>query len=77
VEEKAGNVLAPFLAIYPEPEQTEAEPQVVAARIIFDDRQTQEALAGTAISCPPIDKQLIHKYLSYFVKSYFLPAPPS
>jgi thioester reductase-like protein len=77
IKEGADNVLAPFLAIYPEPDQTETEPQAVAARIIFDDRQTQEALAGTAISCPPIDQQLIHKYLSYFVKSCFLPAPPS
>jgi len=77
IKEGADNVLAPFLAIYPEPERTETGPQAVAARTIFDDRQTQEALAGTAISCPPIDQQLIHKYLSYFVKSCFLPAPPS
>ncbi|MEO7019448.1 MAG: amino acid adenylation domain-containing protein, partial [Ktedonobacteraceae bacterium] len=74
-EEKAGNVLAPFLATYPEPSRAETQQQIAVLRTIYDDQQTQAALAGTSVSCPPIDKQLIHSYLSYFVKSGFLPAP--
>lgn len=74
VERGTGNVLAPFLATYPE-EALEVEPQAPAPRIIFDDRQTRAALAGTAIHCPLIDKKLIHSYLTYFVKTGFLPAP--
>ncbi|HEU5382935.1 MAG TPA: amino acid adenylation domain-containing protein [Ktedonobacteraceae bacterium] len=73
-EERTGNVLAPFLATYPEPVSEDGS-QDVAARIIYDDRQTQLALAGTSISCPPLDRELIHSYLTYFVKSGFLPAP--
>lgn len=76
-EVRTGNVLAPFLATYPEPVSAETEPQVATPRTIYDDQHTQAALAGTSIRCPLIDKQLIHSYLSYFVACGFLPAPSS
>jgi thioester reductase-like protein len=75
VEQGRRNVLASFLATYPEQLQ-EAEPQVEVMRTVYDDQQTRAALAGTSISCPPLDQQLIHRYLEYFVKIGFLPEPP-
>lgn len=74
---RTGNVLAPFVDMYPEPSSTETEPQLATPRTVYDDQHTQAALAGTSVRCPLIDKQLIHNYLSYFVACGFLPAPPS
>jgi hypothetical protein len=76
VEQSAGNALAPFLTIYPE--RVEAgQPRAAVARVVFDDRHTRAGLAGTSITCPPVSARLFHTYLSYFVRSGFLPAPPT
>jgi hypothetical protein len=31
-----------------------------------------DGLTGTAVNCPVVDSNLLHKYLSYFVDSGFL-----
>ncbi|THA54595.1 non-ribosomal peptide synthetase [Streptomyces sp. A1136] len=41
----------------------------------FSDEDTRAHLAGTGITCPPLDARLFHTYLGYFVGSGYLPAP--
>ena len=41
----------------------------------LDDNNIREGLAGTGISCAPIDRTLIGNYISYWQKSGFLPLP--
>jgi len=42
----------------------------------FDQRNVQRGLAGSAISCPPMDENLLRTYLDYFRESGYLPPPP-
>ncbi|MDX3106715.1 thioester reductase domain-containing protein [Nonomuraea angiospora] len=42
-----------------------------------DDRNTVRDLAGTGITCPPLDGALIGVYLDYFQSAGFLPVPPT
>jgi thioester reductase-like protein len=49
--------------------------QYAARSVSFDDRQAREGLAGSSISCPPVDGDVFARYFSYFVSSGFLPAP--
>jgi amino acid adenylation domain-containing protein/thioester reductase-like protein len=41
----------------------------------FDDRRTRQALAGTGLTCPPLDVRLLETYLAYFRNQRFLPDP--
>jgi myxalamid-type nonribosomal peptide synthetase MxaA len=41
----------------------------------FDHRNVDRGLAGTNITCPPIDDHLLRAYFDYFTKSGYLPAP--
>jgi amino acid adenylation domain-containing protein/thioester reductase-like protein len=43
----------------------------------FDSRNTLDALEGTAIVCPPVDARLLATYVSHWVRSGYLPPPPS
>ncbi|MCX4543081.1 type I polyketide synthase [Streptomyces sp. NBC_01565] len=44
----------------------------------IDVSDTEEALRGTGIECPPIDRELFDKYVSFFVRAgYFPPHLPS
>ncbi|MEO8972333.1 MAG: amino acid adenylation domain-containing protein [Ktedonobacteraceae bacterium] len=72
--ETGDNVLLPFLSLLPD-EVEEATPQEQAAGVLIDDQQTRTGLASTGITCPAIDATLLTTYLSYFVRSGFLPAP--
>jgi len=49
--------------------------QYAARSVTFDDRQTRDALAGSSIICPVIDGGVFARYLSYFIRAGFLPAP--
>jgi hypothetical protein len=42
-----------------------------------DDRDSVRDLAGTGITCPPLDGALIGVYLDYFQSAGFLPVPES
>jgi len=48
---------------------TEEEPR-------FDSQNLLDGLTGTEIVCPPIDAKLLAAYLSYFVRTGSLDAPP-
>ncbi|MFI1198667.1 type I polyketide synthase [Streptomyces sp. NPDC020883] len=41
----------------------------------MDVTETERALAGTGIQCPPIDKNLFERFVDFFVGSGYLPAP--
>jgi len=42
--------------------------------LLFDNRRVMEALAGSSISCPPMDKKIVSAYLSYFKKIGYINA---
>lgn len=48
---------------------------IFAKKPYFDDRNTAQGLAGTSITCPPVEPELLSSYFSYFQKSGFIPAP--
>jgi hypothetical protein len=41
--------------------------------IDYDVTGAEKALAGSGISCPPLDEQLLETYFDYFVRSGYLP----
>ena len=41
----------------------------------FDDSHTREGLAGTGISCPPVNRDLIGVYMAAWQKSGYVPLP--
>jgi len=41
----------------------------------FDCSRTLAALDGSGISCPPVDAELLDRYLRYFIEVGFLPPP--
>ena len=49
------------------------EEEVAAVRI--DCQNTLKGLAGSTVTCPPVDAALLSAYFKYFVESGFLPAP--
>ncbi len=42
----------------------------------FDDSNVEAALAGTGITCPAVDDDLLACYLRYFIDTGYLPPPP-
>ncbi len=84
------NAMAPFapmFAVAPSQQQAqeggdeemqqEAPPQLPPrSRSLYNDRQTQEGLEGTGISCPPVDSKLIDTYIDYFIDVGYLDPPP-
>jgi thioester reductase-like protein len=49
--------------------------QYAAMSVKFDDQQTRDGLAGTSISCPQVAGDVFSRYLSFFVRTGFVPAP--
>ncbi|WP_061300689.1 type I polyketide synthase [Herbidospora cretacea] len=41
----------------------------------MDVSDTEKALAGTGIVCPPVDRALFGRYVDFFVRSGYFPAP--
>ncbi|MFI1002971.1 thioester reductase domain-containing protein [Streptomyces galbus] len=42
----------------------------------LDTTQTEQALSGTGISCPPLTGELFDRYVEFFVQEKHFPAPP-
>jgi phthiocerol/phenolphthiocerol synthesis type-I polyketide synthase E len=74
------NALAPFLPVvaiyqnYGDAASLEGKTGFMKV-VIFDDRNTQAAIAGSGIYCPDVDKKLLKTYFDWFVESGFLPPP--
>ena len=73
------NALSPLLSLLfkrlSEEQLTYLEMCLIGAQF-FDCQNTVSGLAGTSIICPPVDARLLGNYLSYFIRSGFLDAPP-
>jgi thioester reductase-like protein len=41
----------------------------------FDGTHTREGLAGTGVTCPPVDEKLLTTYFDFFIESGFLESP--
>lgn len=64
-----------FLKRSPAGQLTIPELHLHAQRPRVDCQKTLEALAVSAIVCPPADNELLETYFSYFIQSGFLSAP--
>jgi thioester reductase-like protein len=49
--------------------------QYAGGSVRFDDQQARQGLAGSGIMCPVVDRDLLARYLSYFVRTGFLGGP--
>jgi hypothetical protein len=59
----------------PAPPQADSMDNEEYGQLIFDCKNTMEALEGTSIVCPPVNRELIKTYLSYFVRIGLLEEP--
>jgi amino acid adenylation domain-containing protein/thioester reductase-like protein len=75
----ADNALIPLMPIFNEwavgAEDNEEEGEKVQAP--FDSRNAIQDLTSTGISCSPINKTLINRYLSYFARTGAIKQPPN
>ncbi len=70
------NALSPLLPVFPPKAQMTELGISISGSPRFDCHNTLEALAGSAIACPPVDERLIHHCLTYLVDNNLL-APPT
>jgi thioester reductase-like protein/amino acid adenylation domain-containing protein len=68
------NALYPLLSIFAE-ETSNTQPKNSPIRQ-FDCQNTLTGLAGTSITCPPVDAELFSTYFSYLIQTGFLNSPP-
>ncbi len=65
---------APDHALYPlVPLLLSHRPLTVDDELKFDTRNVEASLAGTGLTCPPIDEKLLRTYFSYMIRTGFLP----
>jgi thioester reductase-like protein len=76
VEGSQDNALYPLVAFLPEEQAASPEVPSQSRMLRYDCRNTLAGLAGTSITCPPIDAALLSTYFAYLVRSGFLDAPP-
>jgi thioester reductase-like protein len=72
-ESSPEHILSPLLPFFPE--RSSQKQASNPAAIEFDCQNTIEGLAGSSITCPPIDEPLLHTYISYLIRSGFIEAP--
>ncbi|CAM5638990.1 thioester reductase domain-containing protein [Streptomyces tanashiensis] len=75
VERGEENELAVYLPLFGADQPAE-EVGYLGSRPDFRTDNLRAALAGSDITCKPVDRELFDLYLDYFVSSGFLPAPP-
>lgn len=76
IERGEENELSVYLPLFGRNEPA-AEVGYQGSRPIFGTDNLRSALAGSGIACHPVDEELFARYLSYFVSTGYLPAPPS
>lgn len=76
IERGEENELAVYLPLFGRHEPA-AEVGYPGSKPIFATDNLRSALAGSGISCHPVDEELFARYLDYFISSGYLPAPPS
>jgi len=74
--EHTGHALTPFLPLLTENvEQGKTVWELYENMPVFDSSNTQNALFGTGIACPDMDKGLLTRYFAYMTGSGFLEKP--
>jgi amino acid adenylation domain-containing protein/thioester reductase-like protein len=66
---------SPEQALYPLLPVLAEEASLIEEELQFDSQNLLDGLAGTGITCPPVDVELLGTYFSYFIRSGFLEAP--
>lgn len=74
VERGADNELTPYLPLF-DPQRPAEEIGLAGARPAFEASNTAAALAGSGITCQPVNRELMDRYMRYFVDTGYLPAP--
>ncbi|WP_346293410.1 amino acid adenylation domain-containing protein [Sphaerothrix gracilis] len=64
VEDSPEHPLYPLIPLFP---ARTAESPTPPAKLKFDSRNTQKGLAGTPITCPPLDQALLRTYLTHLL----------
>ena len=70
VENSAENALHPLVSLFSDEAVSLQTLRILS--ICFDSQKAIDGLAGSSISCPPIDKRLLNTYFSYLIQSGFL-----
>ncbi|OKJ94619.1 hypothetical protein AMK26_32945 [Streptomyces sp. CB03234] len=73
LERHPGNAAYPLLGLLP-PTGNQASP---SDSPLFDSSATRRALEGSGVVPPEVDDALFARYVRFFVRDGFLPAPPS
>jgi len=76
VERGADNELVPYVPLL-DPDRPSEEIGLAGSRPVFDSSRLTAALAGSGIEVRPVDRELMDRYLRYFVSTGYLPAPPA
>jgi thioester reductase-like protein len=71
VRSDRGNAIIPLLDSFEEINAVSAGPTYPP----IDVTETERALAGTGIECPALDRELFEKYVDFFVRVGYFPAP--
>jgi thioester reductase-like protein len=71
------NALFPFMPLFPalNAEEEVNQHSEHAKELQIDCRNTLEGLAGSGITCPPVDRRLLAIYFTAFIRSGFMEAP--
>jgi hypothetical protein len=71
------NALFPFMPLFPalNAEEEVNQHSEHAKELQIDCRNTLEGLAGSGITCPPVDRRLLATYFTAFIRSGFMEAP--
>ncbi|HVK19973.1 MAG TPA: thioester reductase domain-containing protein [Actinokineospora sp.] len=72
VERGEDNELAPYLPLL-DPDRPAEEIGIAGSKPVFDSTNTTEALRGSGITCGAVDRELMDRYLRYFVEIGYLP----
>ena len=75
LDEGVENELAPIAPLLFPLQRIDGPLQAPATQVVYEDRHTRAALANVSVHCPAGDGVLYKTYLSYMVKSGYLPAP--
>ena len=70
VQNSAENALHPLVSLFSDEAVSLQTVRILS--ICFDSQKAIDGLAGSSISCPPIDKRLLNTYFSYLIQSGFL-----
>ena len=73
--DERAEALVPFLPLVPSVEEVESSQPSSDLLPRYDDSNVRRGLSGTAIECPPLNADLMGRYIQFFIDRGILPAP--